>query len=124
MNVCARLLIAGILASSSGAVYAMQHTSPGKSPLPIERSDRPNKTAPAAATDSRGELLYENHCTGCHTSRAHLRDNRRAKSVSEVEAWVRRWAGEQKLDWNNDDISDVKDHLVRRYYKFDLTPAR
>jgi hypothetical protein len=66
-----------------------------------------------------GELLYENHCTGCHTSRAHLRDRRRATSVPAVKAWVRRWSSELKLGWTDGEIAEVTRHLVRRYYKFD-----
>jgi len=123
MNIFVKLVVAGFLAALSGAVSAMEDTSPEKNPLPIESSEQPKKTAPPPVTGSRGELLYENHCTGCHTSQAHLRDNRRARSASEVEGWVRRWSGELKLDWSNEDVKDVTNHLVRRYYKFDSTPA-
>ena len=62
----------------------------------------------------RRELLYENHCTGCHTSRAHLRDRRRATSVPAVKAWVRRWSSELKLGWTTGEIAEVTRHLVRR----------
>jgi cytochrome c5 len=123
MNICIKLLATGLLAAANGAVYATQHTAPERNTAPIERSEQPEKTATPPITGSHGELLYENHCTGCHTSRAHLRDHRRAKSTSDVEGWVRRWSGELKLDWSSEDVKDVTNHLVRRYYKFDSTPA-
>lgn len=72
----------------------------------------------------RGELLYENHCLGCHTSVAHIRENRRARTPSEVQAWVARWAGELKLSWTTEEVGDVARFLVRRYYKFDDKSAR
>lgn len=70
-------------------------------------------------TPSRGEMLYENHCTSCHDSIVHVRDNRRAKSPADVEQWVQRWSFDIGLGWNEADIDAVTQHLVRRYYKFD-----
>jgi hypothetical protein len=80
--------------------------------------------AKPAVTASRGELLYENHCTSCHTSIAHLRTDRRANSVAAVEAWVRRWSGELKLGWGDEEVQAVVRHLAQRYYKFEVAPER
>jgi len=68
---------------------------------------------------SRGELLYENHCTVCHESGVHIRANRKAKSIADVRGWVERWSGELKLKWSREDIDDVTEFLARRYYKCD-----
>jgi len=82
------------------------------------------KEPASPVTSTRGELLYENHCTSCHTSTAHLRKDRRATSVAAVEVWVRRWSGELKLGWNDEDVQAVVRHLARRYYKFEVAPER
>lgn len=63
-------------------------------------------------------MLYENHCTRCHTSVLHVRENRRAVSLKALEGWVRRWSGEEKLTWSEEEIVEVVDYLNRRYYKF------
>ena len=68
------------------------------------------------AAASRGELLYENHCTVCHDSTVHIRANRKAKSITDLRGWAARWAGELKLNWSSDDIDDVAEYLARRYY--------
>ena len=66
----------------------------------------------------RAQLLYENHCRGCHESVVHVRDKRKATSLAAVEAWVRRWAGEQKLGWDNEEVTAVARYLNDRFYKF------
>ena len=38
----------------------------------------------AAFEADRGRLLYENHCTTCHTSVAHIRAGRKAPSLDEI----------------------------------------
>lgn len=78
-------------------------------------------SAPQAEAVSRGRLLYENHCTRCHASVLHVRENRRADSLRVLEGWVRRWSGEEKLNWGDDEIVEVVDYLNRRYYQ--LTPG-
>ena len=77
----------------------------------------------AAPEPSRGELLYENHCQSCHESTLHVRTDHRARSPAEVQEWVQHWSEQQKLGWSNEDVSEVADFLVRRYYRFP-PPAR
>ena len=69
---------------------------------------------------SRGELLYENHCTVCHDSTVHTRANRKAKSIADLRGWAARWSGELKLNWSSEEIDDVAEYLARRYYKCDV----
>ena len=69
-----------------------------------------------AADMERGQLLYENHCTSCHDSRAHVRDNRRAKSLTDVRQWVVRWSDHLALNWGSDERNDVADYVFGRYY--------
>ena len=73
---------------------------------------------PVSADAERGRLLYENHCTVCHTSTVHIRDQRKSKSPAEMRNWILRWSGELKLNWSKDELADVYQHLNDRYYKF------
>src|SRR5581483_8094011 len=66
----------------------------------------------------RGAMLYENHCTICHTSVVHVREDHRATSDVEVENWVRRWSTDQKLGWSQQDVDDVTSYLLSTFYKF------
>jgi mono/diheme cytochrome c family protein len=70
------------------------------------------------AAGSRGQLLYENHCTSCHASIVHIRENRNAKSMADLHGWVQRWADELRLKWSNEEIDDVAQYLAHRFYKF------
>ena len=36
----------------------------------------------------RGQLLYENHCGGCHETSVHGRDPRKAASIKEIRHWT------------------------------------
>ena len=74
-----------------------------------------------AADAARGEGLYQNHCTGCHTSQAHIRTVRKADSPQALYDWIQRWQSNQSLSWSNADINDVAAYLDERYYKFKPT---
>ena len=92
-------------------------------PPPIPGKSAPDKPGNAKRIEprfSRGQLLYENHCTECHTSVAHIRADRRVRTMKDLEAWVMRWAGQRKLQWSADDVAEVVDYLNGRYYQ--LTP--
>jgi mono/diheme cytochrome c family protein len=65
---------------------------------------------------SRGQLLYENHCIGCHTSSVNSRNPRKAHNLDDLSRWVAKWAKAQNLTWNKDEISDVVDYLNQEYY--------
>ena len=105
-NAIRRIGFALILGLAAVAVNAGEGTAKGSSRSPI-----------LMAAASRGELLYENHCTVCHDSTVHIRENRKAKSITDLRGWAARWAGELKLNWSSDDIDDVAEYLAQRYYK-------
>jgi hypothetical protein len=88
------------------------------------RAAGPNGTTSDANVPSRGQLLYENHCMVCHESQLHVREDRRATSGAAVEDQVRRWSGEQKLEWDEEDVSDVTGYLLHRYYRFGADSLR
>lgn len=72
-----------------------------------------------AADASRGQLLYENHCMVCHTSVVHVRENRKANSREEIQAWIRRWQKELALNWEPGEIDDVAEFLNQRFYQLE-----
>ncbi|NIM27483.1 MAG: cytochrome c [Gammaproteobacteria bacterium] len=70
-----------------------------------------------AADPERGRLLYENHCTGCHTSVVHLREQRKATTREEIQSWIRRWQAQLELQWDATEVDDVTEYLNERYYQ-------
>jgi len=69
-----------------------------------------------SADTERGQLLYENHCGGCHDSRAHIREDHKAKTLKDVRQWVSRWSTTLKLDWGDGERDDVAGFLFGSYY--------
>lgn len=75
--------------------------------------------APAAAQQPdalRGQLLYSTHCVECHTTQMHWRAQRRVNDWSSLRAQVRRWQGEARLQWTEQDIDAVATHLNESIY--------
>lgn len=70
-----------------------------------------------AADAQRGRLLYQNHCTVCHTSVVHVRERRKAKTREDIQSWIRRWQAELGLSWGSDEVDDVTEFLNDRYYR-------
>ena len=70
-----------------------------------------------AADAARGRLLYENHCTVCHTSVVHVRERRKASSREDIQSWIRRWQKELGLQWGTPEVDDVTEYLNERYYQ-------
>jgi mono/diheme cytochrome c family protein len=101
------------LAVAPGSPGDVQVTPPGDN---TQRQAVPPATHPNMYVN-RGELLYENHCQGCHQSTVHVRGHRRADSVEAIQGWVRRWAEDRELGWDDEAIRAVTDYLNRRYYK-------
>lgn len=89
---------------------------PPANPPPVQNI--PAVTRPEQTTLPRGQLLYEHHCTSCHTSVAHLREHHKAKSRADITVWVNKWASYQKLSWSNEEIDAVVDYLDATFYKF------
>jgi mono/diheme cytochrome c family protein len=71
-----------------------------------------------AGEQERGRLLYENHCTACHTSTVHIREKHKARTLEDIETQVRRWSGELGLTWSDEEVAAVKSFLSTRYYGF------
>jgi cytochrome c5 len=111
-----------VVGSSLAAVDGSQGPTVPIHPPTVTPSTRPAAPPPVLP---RGTLLYENHCQGCHESRLHVRDQRRATTRAALRGWVTHWANHLKLGWDEAEIDDVVDHLNRRYYKLPPdSPAR
>ena len=76
-------------------------------------------SSPSAAEPSRGRLLYESHCSGCHDKSVHGRESRVAKSFADIRAQVFRWNTFVGTSWSNQDIDQVAQYLNSRYYQFE-----
>ncbi|MEI7682218.1 MAG: hypothetical protein WCK07_22675, partial [Betaproteobacteria bacterium] len=51
----------------------------------------------AGAEESRGRILYENHCASCHDMRVHEREQRLPENLGELQREVERWQQNQGL---------------------------
>ena len=78
----------------------------------------PAAWAQAAATPTRGELLYATHCNACHTEQMHWRDHRTAIDWPSLKAQVRQWQGAALLNWTEEDILAVSRHLNDTIYHY------
>jgi len=75
-------------------------------------------TTAAAEDAERGRLLYENHCTVCHTSVVHVREDRKAATPAELLHQITRWSTHLELSWHDGEREDVATYLNQRYYHF------
>lgn len=94
--------------------------SPGEPPPADKKptiNSKPDKTPPKQVA-SRGQLLYQNHCTVCHESNVHIRNKRKARTLTDITMWVSKWSEHRDLRWTTDEIKAVRDYLNQTYYKF------
>jgi mono/diheme cytochrome c family protein len=77
----------------------------------------------AAADPGRGRTLYEARCDGCHAQSVHGREKRAATDFDSIRGWVRRWSGNMKLAWSDEEVDDVAAWLNSRYYRFACPPS-
>jgi len=125
-------LLALAVSSTPSAWAEIHNTDTGVSPSPAvaikpsaSQSSSPGNAKPSLVnqTEPRGKLLYENHCTGCHDSTAHIRAHHKVKTINDINHWVTRWSKDLSLKWKADEIEDVVNYLNREFYKLDA-PVR
>lgn len=83
----------------------------------------PLAAAAQAQDTERGRLLYENHCSECHTPKVHQRVPSKAIDSEALRFIVRVWSEERKLGWSKQDIEDVATYLEQVHYRRRLAPA-
>lgn len=114
-------LVVGLIAALLMLV-SISAWSDTQSPSSLESAAKPETTQskmPGSEVDKpRGQLLYENHCGGCHQTSVHGRDPRKADSISKIKYWIDVWQKELKLNWSEADIKDVTSYINDRYYQF------
>ena len=81
----------------------------------------PASKAKVLSEVTRGQMLYENHCTSCHESTVYIRAKRKATNYKEVGDWVNQFADWLNLSWTKVEKREVMQYLNERYYKFPLT---
>jgi cytochrome c5 len=119
------LLLPPLLFAFGTALAApAQRGAPAGGEVVVPESKTGAPAAPVPTELPRGELLYENHCQGCHVSRLHVREQRRATTRAALRAWIVRWANELKLGWGEAEVDDVTDYLNRRYYRLPPPAAK
>ena len=66
---------------------------------------------------SRGQLLYEIHCAGCHGAQIHWRDKKVATDWAGLLAQVQLWQARDQLNWNDADVQAVAGYLNDTIYR-------
>jgi mono/diheme cytochrome c family protein len=77
----------------------------------------------------RGELLYMAHCSTCHSTQIHWREQKLARNWENILQQVRRWQYISGLNWSEGEITDVAQYLNIQFYKYkstvqSMTPIR
>jgi len=81
-----------------------------------ESAEQP-ETAAASADVQRGRLLYETHCSACHTTQVHWRDKHIVMSRADLLYQVTRWQKNAGQDWSSEEINDVAAYLNETFYQ-------
>jgi cytochrome c5 len=89
---------------------AFAQAPPGEQ-LPVP----PGSTVPPPPT--RGQLLYDMHCSACHSSQIHWRDARGVRDWPGLVSQVHQWQERAKLQWSAEDIGEVARHLNDTIYR-------
>ena len=118
--VLTRTIVKTLILVAMFSTTALLDAKPAKVQPPAPKPEEPDRGPDEAA--SRGQMLYENHCTECHISVVHVREQHRADTPAAVRGWVVKWANFKDLDWSARDIEDVSDFLSEHYYRFDTQP--
>ena len=75
-----------------------------------------------AADLERGQQLYENHCTECHASQVHIREQRKAETLTDIRWQIARWQEVLQLPWTAAEVDDVQAYLNAEYYHYEPAP--
>ncbi len=116
-----RVATALLMVMPASAGLAASHPHPERPAEPLLASPVPaqaEKDRLPMPLVSRGQMLYENHCTSCHESVLFIRERRDVKTLPALGEEVRRWVRETKLPWGNEEIAEVVGYLNRSFYRF------
>lgn len=72
-------------------------------------------------SEARGELLYMAHCSTCHSTQIHWREQRLVSDWESLLEQVRRWQYISGLSWSESEITDVAQYLNVQFYEYKST---
>lgn len=78
----------------------------------------------AAQAPTRGQLLYQTHCSGCHSTQMHWRERRVVRDWASLVEQVAQWAARERLAWGEEDVLAVALHLNETIYRLPLPERR
>ena len=79
----------------------------------------------AGAQDAtRGKLLYDTQCGGCHYERVHDRMRTEIKDLTDLRGTVARWAPRTERSFTEEELEDVAQYLNESHYRIGLALAR
>lgn len=110
-------------AASRALAVALLAAVPGVRGAPAPVPAAPPAAAPAQAP-TRGALLYETHCGGCHTTQMHWRDRRVVRDWAGLVDQVAQWAARERLGWAAEDVLAVAQHLNQTIYQMPVPERR
>ncbi|MDX2463842.1 MAG: hypothetical protein QNK31_04970 [Porticoccus sp.] len=110
-------IIAVLVVCFSAALFANMNSNEPANPQTTTPTKQVSDKLATTPISNRGQLLYENHCTGCHESRVYIREKRKSRSVTDIAKWVLRWSQHLKLDWTRSEINDVTEYLNQHFYQ-------
>lgn len=74
--------------------------------------------SPTPTAASTGEQLYSMHCSSCHLTEVHWRDQRLAHDWTTLRSQVQRWQENIGIGWSQDQVDAVAKYLNDLYYRF------
>jgi hypothetical protein len=110
-----------LLVTASLANNVMAKVDPSQIPqVNPETKDSSQSKQPVykGPVPSRGDMLYTNHCLGCHESIVHIRNKRQVKNLTALQSTVSHWSQELGLRWSSREINDVVLYLNLHYYHY------
>jgi cytochrome c5 len=94
--------------------------------VPAVAAPTATPAAPPAsvAAPTRGALLYETHCIGCHTTQMHWRDRRVVRDWASLVDQVAQWSERERLGWAEADVLAVAQYLNETIYQLPTRERR
>lgn len=72
----------------------------------------------ALADAEHGQQLHDEHCMKCHDTGVYTREDRRVTNQDALVKQVKRCELNLGLQWFDNDVNDVVQHLNQSFYKF------
>jgi mono/diheme cytochrome c family protein len=77
-------------------------------------------TSTQAADINNGKQLHQKYCLRCHQSEMYTRDDRKVKTLEQLNKQVQQCELAIELGWFEEEVEDVTDYLNVTYYLFGI----